>query len=374
MPEINGSAHEVNGTNGTNGANGTNGTAPRPRSLTLVPVTSAKQTTKDFKSDQEVRWCPGCGDYAILAAFQSFLPELQIPRENLVIVSGIGCAARLPYYVDSYGMHSIHGRAPAIATGLATTRPDLSIWVITGDGDALSIGGNHLIHALRRNVNIKILLFNNRIYGLTKGQYSPTSEQGKVTKSTPFGSLDTPFNPVSLALGAEASFVARTIDSDRKHLTSVLRAAADHKGTALIEIYQNCPIFNDDAFLPVTDPSTRDDRLIRLEHGQPIRFGPGGSRGLRFSRYGSLEDIDAAAVDESSLLVHDAHATDPSYAFALSRLDTSDFAHSPIGILRSVERPSYDDLMNEQIAVARERQGEGDLAALLAGGDTWHVG
>ena len=376
MPEINGSAHEVNGTNGANGVNGANGAhaaAPRPRSLTLVPVTSAKQTTKDFKSDQEVRWCPGCGDYAILAAFQAFLPELQVPRENLVIVSGIGCSSRLPYYVDSYGLHSIHGRAPAIATGLAATRPDLSIWVITGDGDALSIGGNHLIHALRRNVNIKILLFNNRIYGLTKGQYSPTSEQGKVTKSTPFGSLDTPFNPVSLALGAEASFVARTIDSDRKHLTSVLRAAADHKGAALIEIYQNCPIFNDDAFLPVTDPSTRDDRLIRLEHGQPIRFGPGGSRGLQFSRYGSLEDIDATAADESSLLVHDAHATDPSYAFALSRLDTSDFAHSPIGILRSVERPSYDDLMNQQIAVARERQGEGDLAALLAGGDTWHV-
>jgi 2-oxoglutarate ferredoxin oxidoreductase subunit beta len=374
MPEINGSAHEVNGTNGAHGVNGANGAVHRPRSLTLVPVTSAKQTTKDFKSDQEVRWCPGCGDYAILAAFQSFLPELQVPRENLVIVSGIGCSSRLPYYVDSYGLHSIHGRAPAIATGLAATRPDLSIWVITGDGDALSIGGNHLIHALRRNVNIKILLFNNRIYGLTKGQYSPTSELGKVTKSTPFGSLDTPFNPVSLALGAEASFVARTIDSDRKHLTSVLRAAADHKGAALIEIYQNCPIFNDDAFLPVTDPSTRDDRLIRLEHGQPIRFGPGGSRGLQFSRYGSLEDIDASAADESSLLVHDAHATDPSYAFALSRLDTSDFAHSPIGILRSVERPSYDDLMNEQIAVARKRQGEGDLAALLAGGDTWHVG
>ena len=373
MPEINGSAHEVNGTNGANGVNGANGAGPRPRSLTLVPVTSVKQTTKDFKSDQEVRWCPGCGDYAILAAFQAFLPELQVPRENLVIVSGIGCSSRLPYYVDSYGLHSIHGRAPAIATGLAATRPDLSIWVITGDGDALSIGGNHLIHALRRNVNIKILLFNNRIYGLTKGQYSPTSEQGKVTKSTPFGSVDTPFNPVSLALGAEASFVARTIDSDRKHLTSVLRAAADHKGAALIEIYQNCPIFNVDAFLPVTDPSTRDDRLIRLEHGQPVRFGPAGSRGLRFSRYGSLEDVDATTEDESSLLVHDAHAADPSYAFALSRLDTSDFAHSPIGILRSVERPSYDDLMNEQIAVARERQGEGDLAALLAGGDTWHV-
>src|SRR5579871_285659 len=257
-----------------NGANdGAADAAHRLRSLTLVPVADEKLTTKDFKSDQEVRWCPGCGDYAILAAFQSFLPELEVPRENLVIISGIGCSSRLPYYVDSYGMHSIHGRAPAIATGLASTRPDLSVWVITGDGDALSIGGNHLIHALRRNVNIKILLFNNRIYGLTKGQYSPTSELGKVTKSTPMGSLDYPFNPVSLALGAEATFVARTIDSDRKHLTAVLDAAARHRGTALIEIYQNCNIFNDGAFENLKDPATRDSMLIRLEHGQPLIFG-----------------------------------------------------------------------------------------------------
>src|ERR1039457_4763080 len=256
-------------------------------SLTLVPKADAKLATRDFKSDQEVRWCPGCGDYAILAAFQAFLPELEIPRENLVMISGIGCSSRLPYYVDSYGMPSIHGRAPAIAPGLAASRPDLSVWVITGDGDALSIGGNHLIHALRRNVNIKILLFNNRIYGLTKGQYSPTSEQGKITKSTPFGSLDTPFNPVSLALGAEASFVARSIDSDRKHLTSVLRAAADHRGAAFIGIYQNCPIYSDDAFGPVTHAASRDERLIRLAHGEPVRFGAGGSKGLRFSRYGS---------------------------------------------------------------------------------------
>jgi 2-oxoglutarate ferredoxin oxidoreductase subunit beta len=364
----------VNGAQRRSGTNGTNGDAPRrPASLTLVPVATSKQTTKEFKSDQEVRWCPGCGDYAILAAFQAFLPELQIPRENLVMVSGIGCSSRLPYYVNSYGLHSIHGRAPAIATGLATSRPDLSVWVITGDGDALSIGGNHLIHALRRNVNIKILLFNNRIYGLTKGQYSPTSEQGKVTKSTPFGSLDTPFNPVSLALGAEASFVARTIDSDRKHLTGVLRAAADHKGTALVEIYQNCPIFNDDAFAPITDAASRDDRLIRLEHGQPVRFGPGLANGLRFGPYGSLEAVEAASVTDGSLLVHDAHAQDPSYAFALSRLDTSDFAHSPIGILRQAPRPSYDELMTAQIDGARERQGDGDLADLLAGGDTWQV-
>ncbi len=346
----------------------------RPASLTLVPTGDEKLSTRDFKTDQEVRWCPGCGDYAILAAFQSFLPELEIPRENLVIISGIGCSSRLPYYVNSYGMHSIHGRAPAIATGLASSRPDLSVWVITGDGDALSIGGNHLIHALRRNVNIKILLFNNRIYGLTKGQYSPTSEQGKVTKSTPFGSLDTPFNPVSLALGAEASFVARTIDSDRKHLTGVLRAAADHRGTAFVEIYQNCPIFNDDAFAAVTEPGARELNVIRLEHGEPIRFGPDQSRGLRFTRYGSLETVDASGGDADSLLTHDAHAADPSYAFALSRLDSSDFAHTPIGVFRQAPRASYDDLMAEQIEAERERLGHGNLAALLAGGDTWQVG
>src|ERR1700746_1623857 len=225
----------------------------RPASLTLVPAAEEPLKAKGFKYDQEVRWCPGCGDYAILAAFQSFLPELGVPRENVAVISGIGCSSRLPYYVNTYGMHSIHGRAPAIATGLAASRPDLSVWVITGDGDALSIGGNHLIHLLRRNVKIKIPLFTHRIYGLTKGQYSPTSERGKVTKSTPFGSLDHPFNPVSLALGADASFVARTIDSDRRHLTSVLRAAADHQGAAFIEILQNCNIFNDGAFDQFTD-------------------------------------------------------------------------------------------------------------------------
>ena len=348
--------------------------AHRFGSLTLVPKADEKQSARDFKSDQEVRWCPGCGDYAILAAFQGFLPELEIPRENLVIVSGIGCSSRLPYYVNSYGMHSIHGRAPAIASGLAASRPDLSVWVITGDGDALSIGGNHLIHALRRNVNVKILLFNNRIYGLTKGQYSPTSEQGKVTKSTPFGSLDTPFNPISLAVGAEATFVARTIDSDRKHLTSVLRAAADHKGTAFVEIYQNCPIYNDDAFLPVTQAGEREQRLIKLEHGTPIRFGQDGSQGLRFSRYGALEPVAVADADPATLLEHDAHVTDPSLAFALSRLDSADFAHTPIGVFRDVDRSSYDELMAAQIDDARQKQGDGDLAELLSGADTWQVG
>src|SRR3984885_5251724 len=370
MPELNGP--ERNGHGGTTTPEGSEG--HRLASLTLVPKATARSATKDFKSDQEVRWCPGCGDYAILAAFQAFLPELEVPRENVVVVSGIGCSSRLPYYVDTYGMHSIHGRAPAIATGLAASRSDLSVWVITGDGDALSIGGNHLIHALRRNVNIKILLFNNRIYGLTKGQYSPTSEQGKVTKSTPFGSLDTPFNPISLALGAEAGFVARTIDSDRKHLTSVLRAAADHKGTAFVEIYQNCPIYNDDAFLPITEPGERDQRLIRLEHGQPIRFGTDGSQGLRVGRYGGLGGGQAAGAAPDSLLVHDAHASDPSYAFALSRLDSSDFAHTPIGVFRAVERPSYDEAMSAQIEEARLTQGDGDLADLLAGSDTWQVG
>jgi 2-oxoglutarate ferredoxin oxidoreductase subunit beta len=360
---------EVNGHGA--GANG-EGEGHRLASLTLVPKATTRSSTKDFKSDQEVRWCPGCGDYAILAAFQAFLPQLEVPRENVVVISGIGCSSRLPYYVNSYGMHSIHGRAPAIATGLATSRPDLSVWVITGDGDALSIGGNHLIHALRRNVNINILLFNNRIYGLTKGQYSPTSERGKVTKSTPFGSLDHPFNPVSLALGADASFVARTIDSDRRHLTSVLRAAADHQGASFIEIYQNCPIFNDDAFAPLKEASATDERLIKLEDGEPIRFA-GGTRGLRFGRHGQLESAEVAGTDPDSLLVHDAQRADPSYAFALSRLDTSDFRHTPVGVFRKVEQPSYDQLMADQIAATQARTGTGDLAALLAGSDTWEV-
>ena len=240
-----------------------------------------KLTGKDYTSDQEVRWCPGCGDYAVLKAVQSFLPDLGLRRENIVFVSGIGCSSRFPYYLETYGMHSIHGRAPAIATGIATSREDLSVWVVTGDGDALSIGGNHLIHAMRRNVNLKILLFNNRIYGLTKGQYSPTSEPGKVTKSTPAGSVDHPFNPVSLALGAEGTFVARTVDSDRKHLTSVLSAAAAHRGTALVEIYQNCPIFNDGAFDAIKQPDTKADAIIPLVQGEPIRFGVEGQQGHR---------------------------------------------------------------------------------------------
>ena len=343
-------------------------------SLDLVPKSDVAQTAKDFKTDQEVRWCPGCGDYAVLATVQSFMPKLGLRKENIVFVSGIGCSSRFPYYMDTFGVHSIHGRAPAIATGLASSRQDLSVWVITGDGDALSIGGNHLIHVLRRNVNLKILLFNNRIYGLTKGQYSPTSELGKITKSTPMGSLDGPFNPVSLALGAEATFVARSIDSDRKHLTSVLQAAAEHRGTALVEIYQNCNIFNDEAFEPLKDPATRDDFTIRLEHGQPIIWGAQSQYGVTRSDDAALKVVNVADVEASALLVHDAHADDPSHAFDLSRLADLSLARTPIGVFRAVQRPVYDDLMRGQLDTARATQGDPDLAELLAGSDTWTVG
>ena len=342
-----------------------------------VPTTDEKQTAKDFTSDQEVRWCPGCGDYAILAAVQGFLPELGLRRENVVFVSGIGCSSRFPYYLDTYGMHSIHGRAPAIATGLATSRPDLSVFVVTGDGDALSIGGNHLIHALRRNVNLTILLFNNQIYGLTKGQYSPTSHPGKVTKSTPVGSVDTPFNPVSLALGAEATFVARTLDSDRKHLTGVLRQAVEHRGAALVEIYQNCPIFNDGAFDVLKDRDEAAARLVRLEHGEPIRFGPGGERGVVRAADGSLQVALVSEVGADAVLVHDAHDPNPAVQFALSRLDESSLSHVPVGVLRSVSRPTYDDLVRAQVSEAVEANNgpatDDDLADLLAGKDTWTV-
>ncbi len=331
---------------------------------------------KDFKTDQEVRWCPGCGDYAILAAVQGFMPELGIPREDIVFVSGIGCSSRFPYYMNTYGMHSIHGRAPAIATGLSTTRRDLSVWVVTGDGDALSIGGNHLIHALRRNVNLKILLFNNRIYGLTKGQYSPTSELGKITKSSPMGSIDAPFNPVSIALGAEATFVARTLDSDRQHLTSVLRAAAAHEGTALVEIYQNCNIFNDGAFDVLKEPDTRDDFTIRLEHGQPLRFGADGVKAVvRTADDGSLAIEENVAEDDPRLVIHDAHHEHPSYAFALSRLSNIDSRYAPMGVFRDVQRPVYDTLMSEQLdkAAAKQPGDESALQSLLLGNDTWSV-
>ena len=321
-------------------------------------------TAKDFKSDQEVRWCPGCGDYAILNAVQGFMPELGIAKENIVFVSGIGCAARFPYYMQTYGMHSIHGRAPAIATGLATSRRDLSVWVVTGDGDALSIGGNHLIHALRRNVNLKILLFNNRIYGLTKGQYSPTSERGKVTKSTPYGSIDQPFNPLSIAIGAEATFVGRAIDTDKKELVEVLRAAAEHKGTAIVEILQNCNIYNDGAFDSVREH--KENRLY-LRAGEPVTWG---DKGVRIGPDGSAEIVSA---DAEGLLVHDPGHPEPSVAFALSRLTWDTVGAVPMGVFRDVDRPVYDEAVAEQIRAAKEKQGDGELEALLHGGDTWTI-
>src|SRR5213083_2439147 len=325
----------------------------------------ATLTKKDFTSDQEPRWCPGCGDYAILAAVQGFMPELGIEPHNTVFISGIGCSGRFTYYMDTYGFHGIHGRAPAIATGVATANPDLHVWVVTGDGDALSIGGNHLIHALRRNVNIKILLFNNEIYGLTKGQYSPTSPRGKVTKSTPMGSLDWPFNPISLAIGAEATFVARAIDTDRAQLTEVLRAAAAHKGSAFVEIFQNCNIFNDNAFDFVREDK---ENRIYLQHGQPVRFGAEGERGVRLRSDGSAEVFDG----DDDALVWDAHHPEASPAFALSRLTRDAVGATPIGVFRDVERPVYDELMQEQLATAREQK-EGELGALLVGGDTWTI-
>jgi 2-oxoglutarate ferredoxin oxidoreductase subunit beta len=333
-----------------------------------VPPTSRK----DWSSDQEVRWCPGCGDYSILTAVQLLMPELNVKRENTVFVSGIGCAARFPYYMNTYGLHGIHGRAPAIATGLAMARPDLDVWVIGGDGDMLSIGGNHLIHALRRNVNLTILMFNNQIYGLTKGQYSPTSETGKVTKSTPFGSIDTPFNPISLALGAEATFVARTHDMDRKHMMETFRRAHAHKGAAFVEIYQNCNVFNDGAFETITSKQNRDDMLIPLVHGEPIKFGANGEHGVAMRSDGSLEIVEVAEVGEANLLVHD-ETDDGGLGFMLSRLADGPTVPTPVGIFRAVERPEYAEATSQQLAAAQTARGPGDLEELLHSGATWTV-
>ncbi|MFP4511568.1 MAG: 2-oxoacid:ferredoxin oxidoreductase subunit beta [Acidimicrobiales bacterium] len=333
----------------------------------------APTTRKDWQSDQEVRWCPGCGDYSILTAVQMLMPELDVRREDTVFISGIGCAARFPYYMNTYGMHSIHGRAPAIATGLALSRPDLDVWVIGGDGDLLSIGGNHLIHALRRNVDLTILLFNNQIYGLTKGQYSPTSEVGKVTKSTPFGSLDQPFNPISLALGAQASFVARTHDMDRKHMQETFRRAHEHKGAAVVEIYQNCNVFNDGAFGDITSKANRESMLIPLEHGQPVRFGPEGSRAVVIDGSGHAKIVDAADVDDSEIVVHDEKAPTSALAFMLAQIASSPHEPTPVGVFRSVDRPEYSEEMDKQLAQAQEQRGPGDLASLLCSGATWEV-
>jgi 2-oxoglutarate ferredoxin oxidoreductase subunit beta len=326
----------------------------------------------DFQSDQETRWCPGCGDYAILASVQALMPEIGVPPERTVFISGIGCAGRFVYYMDTFGMHGIHGRAPALATGIAASRDDLSVWVVTGDGDSLSIGGNHLIHALRRNVPIKILLFNNQIYGLTKGQYSPTSEKGKITKSTPFGSEDPPFNPLALALGAEASFVARTVDVEKKHVAETLRAAAEHDGSAFVEIYQNCNVFNDGAFDAVRGKGGAPNQ-IRLEHGEPIRFGTEGERGVVRAPDGSLTVAEIEEVGESALVVHDAHLENQSHAAALARLSERPNGPTPIGILRAVERPVYGEGRQKELGEAFDGASMADVDDLLHSGDTWTV-
>ncbi|MBY5163009.1 2-oxoacid:ferredoxin oxidoreductase subunit beta [Salsipaludibacter albus] len=327
---------------------------------------------KDFTSDQEVRWCPGCGDYAILATVQKLLADLGRDPSETVFVSGIGCSSRFPYYMDTYGIHSIHGRAPAIATGVASARPELDVWVITGDGDALSIGGNHLIHALRRNVDITILLFNNEIYGLTKGQYSPTSPLGAVHKSTPMGSIDRPLNPVSLALGAEATFVARTIDTDRNHLTEILTAANAHRGAALVEIYQNCVVFNDDFAHAVTDRETKVINQIPLRIGEPIVFGPEGEKAVVADDDGSMMIVPTAEAGDR-IVVHDPTRTEPTTAFALSRLSHNPTGPTPLGIFRAVEQPVYDDLLNDQVEAAVAERGRGRLEDLLTSGNVWHV-
>ena len=328
-------------------------------------------TKRDFTSDQEVRWCPGCGDYAILSAVQSFMPELGIEPHKTVFVSGIGCSGRFTYYMDTYGMHGVHGRAPALATGIATARPDLSVWVVTGDGDGLSIGGNHLIHALRRNVNLKILLFNNQIYGLTKGQYSPTSEEGKVTKSTPFGSVDHPFNPIAVALGAEGTFVARTIDNDRQHLTDVLRQAARHRGTAFVEIYQNCNVFNDGAFDLLRDKQSGSHNQIRLVDGEPIIFD-GGDRCVSVGENGRPVITATAETPTDRIVVHDVDGR-PSLPFSLAHLAHGPTEPSCIGVFRDFERPVHGEAIAAQMQRATERLGAGDLHSLLHGGDTWTV-
>ncbi|CAA9227426.1 MAG: 2-oxoglutarate/2-oxoacid ferredoxin oxidoreductase, beta subunit [uncultured Acidimicrobiales bacterium] len=338
-------------------------------SQTEVPLT----TKKDWASDQEVRWCPGCGDYSILTAVQMLMPELGLRREKTVFISGIGCSSRFPYYMNTYGLHSIHGRALAMASGLAVSRPDLDVWVVTGDGDALSIGGNHLIHALRRNVNLTVLLFNNQIYGLTKGQYSPTSEEGKVTKSTPFGSVDHPFNPVALALGAEATFVARTHDLDRAHMMQTFRRAHDHLGAGFVEIYQNCNVFNDGAFDKITGREARAQMLIPLVHGQPVRFGADNELGVVVDAQGQARIVAVADVGEDAILVHDERRDDPGLAFLLSHLARGPSEPTPIGVFRAVERPHYGALLNHQVVAAAERQGPGNLADLLASGTTWQA-
>jgi 2-oxoglutarate/2-oxoacid ferredoxin oxidoreductase subunit beta len=337
--------------------------------MSTVETAEPKLNKKDFVSDQDVRWCPGCGDYSILSQVQRVLPELGVARENMVFISGIGCSSRFPYYVNTYGFHSIHGRAPAIASGLKLSRPDLSVWVVTGDGDALSIGGNHLIHVLRRNIDLNILLFNNKIYGLTKGQYSPTSEVGKVTKSTPFGSIDHPFDPIALALGAEASFVARSVDVEAKHLQDMIRRAHAHRGSAFVEILQNCNVFNDGAFETVTGKATKADNTLVLEDGKPLVFGKNRDRGIRLRDFRPEVVQLGDGIAESDLLVHDEQ--NPALAYLIARLGPPDFP-TPIGVFTAVERPRYEDQMHAQVEMAKKKTPP-DLRALLNRGDSWTV-
>jgi 2-oxoglutarate ferredoxin oxidoreductase subunit beta len=334
-----------------------------PQSNVLKPA--------DYASDQDVRWCPGCGDYSILAQMKKVCAKLGMDRSKTVFVSGIGCSSRFPYYMNTYGFHTIHGRAPTIATGLKLARPDLTVWMVTGDGDALSIGGNHFIHIMRRNVDVKVLLFNNRIYGLTKGQYSPTSEVGKRTKSTPMGSPDNPIRPVSLAIAAEATFAARAVDIDVKHLEYVLERAARHVGTAFVEIYQNCNIFNDGAFEFATDKQSKADATLYLEHGKPLIFGKNREKGIRLHGM-TPEVVSTADVKPDDLLIHDERAVDPSLAFLLSRMRYPD-APEPLGVFRDVEQPCYGDVVARQIADAKAREGDGEIQRLITGPDTWTV-
>jgi len=340
--------------------------------MNIVTDKKPQLTRKDFQSDQEVRWCPGCGDYSILAQVQKVMPELNVPRENVVFISGIGCSSRFPYYMNTYGFHTIHGRAPAIATGLKTARPDLQVWVVTGDGDALSIGGNHFIHTLRKNVDVKILLFNNRIYGLTKGQYSPTSEFGKKTKSTPYGSIDAPFNPLHLGLGAGATFVARSIDVEPQHLQMVLHRMAEHKGSAFVEIFQNCNVFNDGAYFDITEKPVKDDMQLRLEHGKPLLFGKAKNRGIRLNGF-TMEAVTIGenGVTEKDILVWDEKA-EPSLSFLVAELTPPNFP-APIGVFRAVDRPVHHELEVAQRTAMKKTRGEGDLEKLLNSGDTWQV-
>ena len=333
---------------------------------------TSKFTSKDLQSDQEVRWCPGCGDYSILAQAQRIMPDLGIPKHKIVFVSGIGCSSRFPYYMNTYGFHSIHGRATAIASGVKLAQPDISVWVVTGDGDGMSIGGNHLIHLLRRNIDVNVLLFNNQIYGLTKGQYSPTSEKGKITKSTPFGSLDYPFNPISLALGASATFAARTLDRDQKHLQTILKRAAGHVGTSFIEIYQNCSVFNDGTFEQFTDKGLKDDNVVFLEHGKPLLFGKEKDKGIRLNGFTPeivlLKDGKHSIND---LLVH--NENDTTLSFILADMTYHSHLPRPVGVFLSIERPTYEAEMRRQIEFSKEKQGEGKMEDLFNSGETWTI-